>query len=175
MLLHHNYSVKQTSHLKNFIHAIQNEGIRMKWSDSPNWRDFAEGATDFYRNIVIILSEELNQLLQCYKKDGIKDKLFQTLIKERNQEYIPCIVMDKIRQCVQENLKEKVFTLHIVTLCDSEDVGEKLTKDFLQVHNFLERSNKYQIHNFTKVVSGNEDQFKSLVKSILLKTVTRLD
>lgn len=89
-----------------------------------NWRDFAEKAGETYRDVVFILSEGLVELCGLYRKkacgrsegDSVGSERWRELVTQRQGEYIPCVVLDRLRTVYQNKLVQ--FRTHFVAFCD---------------------------------------------------------
>ena len=90
-----------------------------------NWMEFADKSLYTYDAVVIVLSDGMNKLCNC---DNILNE--GSLLLERCGEYIPVLVLGKLRQNHQPSI-------HLISLNSDLEEGETLIKDFLNHHEYL--------------------------------------
>jgi hypothetical protein len=122
-----------------------------------NWRDFAEQAGEACQNFVIVLSDELTELVKLYRLRGEKRTQdvcrWNELLLKRHGEYIPCVVLEKLRTVHQE--KGACFSVHVVNVIEnSSSLKKGFTKlhKFVQTHNFLRDKDITSCYNVTREV-----------------------
>lgn len=97
-----------------------------------DWREFAETALERYHYVIFIVSDKMNKV--CAGNTN------RDLIMERKGENIPLIVLDKLRQLVQDDQRNSWHIVFIISLDECQMKGSRTLQKFLYKHNFLTRT-----------------------------------
>ena len=150
MILYHPDSSSHQKAVDKFVQKLDTEGIGVEGlahsQSFENWRDFAEKAGETYTNIITVYSQGLDKLLTAYPDRGgpgdDSEQLWQQLLKARSQEYIPCVVLTKLKYLYQHGSTS--FSVHFVLLDyqDRSKLNELISKHF----SFL-RGNNFKVYS----------------------------
>lgn len=116
-----------------------------------NWREFAETALKHFHDVIFIVSDKMNKV--CAGNTN------RDLLMERNGENIPLIVLDKLRQLVQDDQQNSHHFVFITSLEECTVEGNRTLQEFLNKHNFFTRTvntKTYNLHG--KTLSSPECQ-----------------
>ena len=168
MLLAHPDTPIHERAIREFSQILQDKfGIHLVES-AVNWRDFAESAASSFKEIVIIMSPGLLNICKAYKEHNFNRERFESMLKVRKYEYIPCIVLQKLQYFIEDNPNDLSVAIHLVSFSrdiDSMDI-------FLDEFDFLKR---YRCCYLYKLCL-NDDASESLQlnKDKLMQMIIRL-
>lgn len=117
IVLYHKDSETHWQNIQKLCNCLRNDGFSVHGFFPDMWRNWRDFAEEYFVNVIFISSKKLRTLCLLYKKrKSINQHGIQTwhkLLSERQGEYVPCIVLDKLRQSYQST--DHLSKIHVVT------------------------------------------------------------
>ena len=165
MLLAHPDNPNHESAIREFSQILQDKfGIHLVES-AVNWRDFAESAASKFKEIVIIMSPGLLNICKAYKEHNFDREKFESMLKVRNYEYIPCIVLQKLQYFIEDNPNDLSVAIHLVSIsCDINSMDIFLDEfDFLKRYRYCYLYKLYLKNNASESLQLNKEKLMQMI------------
>lgn len=145
MLVYHSDNMDHKRKIDTICRELTQHQLKFSCGNSVNWPDFAELAAKEFRDIIMVVSEGLCKLCHDYM---LRIQSNNEILKQRNFEIIPCVVMNKLRCLVHEDPERTDFMLHIVSVEQDAKKGKALVEQFLNDHSFIKTTKNYHVYQW---------------------------